>query len=254
MAQDSSIEWTDATWNPITGCTKVSQGCKNCYAERMAFRLRAMGVKRYQNGFDLKLHEDLLETPLGWLKPKMIFVNSMSDLFHEDVPIDFIKRVFSTMKMADWHIYQILTKRAERVLELSDHLPWPDHIWMGVSIESVEVLDRVRLLRKVPARVRFLSCEPLLGPIDNLPLDGIQWVIVGGESGPRARGIDPMWVNSIRRQCKTASVPFFFKQWGGVHKKKAGRELNGRTYDEFPSMGESLLEARQRPRQSPVSA
>ena len=244
MAKASSIEWTDATWNPITGCTKVSKGCKDCYAERMAFRLRAMGVKRYENGFNLKLHEDMLRIPLGWSKSKLIFVNSMSDLFHENVPFEFIRRVFDTMEMADWHIFQILTKRAKRLHQISHDLPWSEHIWVGVSVESAEERDRIRHLSEVPAQVRFLSCEPLLGPLERLPLAGIHWVIVGGESGPKARPMDAAWVDSIRLQCEEAAVPFFFKQWGGVRKRATGRKLNGKTYDGFPLTGLKLLAAR----------
>lgn len=244
MATVSSIEWTDATWNPVTGCSKVSQGCKNCYAERMANRLQSMGVDRYKDGFDLNLHEDLLMSPLSWKKPKMIFVNSMSDLFHEDVPFEFIQRVFSTMVLADWHIFQILTKRSRRLLELSSNLPWPKNIWMGVSVENPEVVNRITDLISVPAHIRFLSCEPLLAPLGILPLTAIHWVIVGGESGPRARFMNHSWVESIRKQCEEAHVPFFFKQWGGVRKKDNGRVLNGRTYDGFPITGLRLIESR----------
>jgi protein gp37 len=234
MAQPSSIEWTDSTWNPVTGCTKVSQGCKHCYAERMALRLRAMRVDRYSDGFRVRLHEDLLDEPLRWSKPRLIFVNSMSDLFHRDIPLGFIQRVFATMVKADHHIFQILTKRSSRLRELAPLLPWPQNVWMGVSIETPDVLSRVRDLQSVPSHVRFLSCEPLLAPLPRLPLSGIHWVIVGGESGPGARPMELEWVDGIRRQCRGAKAAFFFKQWGGVRKDLAGRSIRGRTYDELP--------------------
>jgi len=234
MADKSAIEWTEATWNPTTGCTKISLGCKNCYAERLALRLQAMGNPKYANGFQLTLHEDALDIPLRWKKPRKIFVNSMSDLFHEDIPLDFIRRVFQTMQQADWHIFQILTKRAERLAELAPQLPWPPHIWIGVTVEEQRYTYRIDLLRTVPAAVRFLSLEPLLGPLPNLNLEGIHWVIVGGESGPGARPMRPEWATDIRDQCLAAGVPFFFKQWGGVHKKRAGRLLEGRTWDQMP--------------------
>jgi protein gp37 len=235
MAAESKIEWTEMTWNPVTGCTKVSAGCQHCYAERMAKRLQAMGVERYRNAFQLTLHEDLLELPLKWKRPRLIFVNSMSDLFHEDVPLDFIQHVFETMVRCPQHNFQILTKRSRRLRELARRLPWPSNVWIGVSIEDASVVCRIHDLCAVPAATRFLSCEPLLGPLDNLPLDGIQWVIVGGESGPGARPMRPEWVESIMHQCRAGSVPFFFKQWGGVRKKRAGRRLHGRTYDEMPA-------------------
>lgn len=235
MGDKSAIEWTDATWNPVTGCTKISPGCKNCYAERLALRLKEMGNPRYKNGFRVTLHPDQLDLPLRWAKPKMIFVNSMSDLFHEAVPEEYIKRAFAVMVKADWHIFQILTKRAERLAKLAPDLPWPSHIWQGVSIENQVYTKRVLYLQKVPAAVRFLSVEPLLGPIASLPLDGIQWVIVGGESGPRHRPIKPEWVREIRRQCLVAGVSFFFKQWGGRTPKSGGRVLDGRTWDQMPT-------------------
>jgi len=235
MAGTSTIEWTEMTWNPVTGCTKVSQGCKHCYAERMAKRLQAMGVERYKNGFDVTLHDDLLEVPLLWKKPRLIFVNSMSDLLHERIPVEFVERVFDTMLRASHHTFQILTKRSRRLRDLSPRLPWPPNVWMGVSVEDSRVVHRILELRQVPATVRFLSCEPLIGPLDSLPLEGIHWVIVGGESGPRARPIKREWVESIRQQCRVARVPFFFKQWGGIRKDLAGRELDGRTYDEMPA-------------------
>jgi protein gp37 len=231
----SKIEWTDATWNPVTGCTKISPGCKNCYAERMAERLKAMGQRNYANGFDLTLQPHMLELPLHWKKSRMIFVNSMSDLFHEDVPESYIHQVFDVMRRAHWHQFQVLTKRCVRLYELAPQLPWPPNIWMGVSVESPGYIYRISHLCLTPAKVRFLSLEPLLGPLPNLNLRGIAWVIVGGESGPSARPIDPVWVRDIRDQCLTAKVPFFFKQWGGVNKKEAGRELDGRTWDEMPN-------------------
>jgi protein gp37 len=235
VATRSHIEWTEMTWNPVTGCTKISQGCKFCYADRMAKRLQAMGVERYRHGFRVTLHEDLIEAPLRWIKPRMIFVNSMSDLFHEDVPLGFIAKVFTTMTECPQHVFQILTKRSSRLLDLSRELPWPDNVWMGVSVENEEVLWRVDDLRKVPARIRFLSCEPLLGPLETLALDRIHWVIVGGESGPGARPMQQEWVTSILDRCREQRVAFFFKQWGGVRKGKAGRILGNRTYDEFPT-------------------
>ena len=234
MATGSHIEWTQATWNPVTGCTKVSQGCKNCYAERMAHRLRAMGADRYRNGFALTLHEDLVDLPTRWRQPRLIFVNSMSDLFHVDVPLDFIQAVFSTIVQTPQHTFQLLTKRSERLEAVSQALPWPHNLWLGVSVENDSVTHRVMDLQAVPAAVRFLSVEPLLGPIDRLPLDGIHWVIVGGESGPRARPMKEDWVDSVYQQCRAADVPFFFKQWGGVRKDRTGRQLHGRTYDEMP--------------------
>jgi protein gp37 len=236
MATQSHIEWTEMTWNPVTGCTKVSQGCKNCYAERMAQRLHAMGVKRYRNGFGVTLHSDLIDLPRTWGKPRKVFVNSMSDLFHDDVPLDFIERIFQTMKASPQHTFQILTKRSARLVDVARHLPWPKNVWMGVSVESSGVIERVHELACVPAAIRFLSCEPLIGPLNNLPLAGIHWVIVGGESGPRARPMAEEWVESIFTQCRRARVRFFFKQWGGVRKDLTGRKLHGRTYDEMPSL------------------
>ena len=230
----SAIEWTESTWNPLTGCTKVSPGCKNCYAERMAKRLKAMGQPNYRNGFKLTLHDHVLEYPLRWKKPQMIFVNSMSDLFHEDVPVDFIQRVFDVMRRAHWHTFQVLTKRAERLLALDSEIDWPENVWMGVSVEMEKYAYRIDHLRETHARIKFLSLEPLLGPIPHLDLRGIDWVIVGGESGPKARPVREKWVIEIRDQCLKASVPFFFKQWGGVNKKKNGRLLEGRFWNELP--------------------
>lgn len=234
MGKQSKIEWTEMTWNPVTGCTKISPGCKHCYAERMAFRLRAMGQTNYANGFDLTLHEDALELPLRWKKPQVVFVNSMSDLFHSDVPVDFIQSVFSIMHQANWHRYQILTKRSDRLLELSSHLRWEPHIWMGVSVENGDYVYRIDDLRQTQAHIKFLSLEPLLGPLSNLNLNGIHWVIVGGESGPSARIMLKSWVIDIRDQCHKKRIPFFFKQWGGVNKRRAGRVLENQTWDEMP--------------------
>jgi protein gp37 len=236
MGFNSSIEWTEATWNPVTGCTKVSPGCKHCYAERLARRLQAMGQRRYAMGFRVALHEDLLELPLRWRSPRRIFVNSMSDLFHEAIPEAFIARVFAIMEQADWHCFQILTKRAERLATLSPTLPWRPHIWMGVSVESTRYVSRLEALRRTGACVKFLSLEPLLGPLPHLDLRDIDWVIVGGESGPGARPMNPAWAVDLRDQCQRAHVAFFFKQWGGVHKHKRGRVLEGRTWDEMPAL------------------
>ena len=236
MSTKSSIEWTESTWNPVTGCTKISPGCKNCYAERMASRLKAMGQANYKNGFQLTIQRQALETPLKWKKPQVIFVNSMSDLFHQKVPSDYIHEVFDVMNRANWHQYQILTKRPDRLRALSAELPWRPHIWMGVSVETQEYMERIELLRETGAHVKFLSLEPLLGPLADLDLTGIGWVIVGGESGPRARAMNPSWVREIRDQCKDQDVPFFFKQWGGVNKKRTGRVLDGRTWDQMPRM------------------
>jgi len=234
MANKSSIEWTQATWNPSTGCDALSPGCDNCYAERMANRLRAMGQQKYANGFELTLHPDTLSLPLRWKEPQTIFVNSMSDLFHQKVPLEYIQRVFQTMREASWHRFQILTKRSGRLLAFSDKIEWPDNVWMGVSVESKGYVGRIDHLRKTGAKIKFLSLEPLLGPLDNLNLSGIDWAIVGGESGPGARPMQPGWVDSIRDQCQRSGVPFFFKQWGGVQKRRTGRLLNGRTHDEMP--------------------
>jgi protein gp37 len=234
MAQASDIEWTDATWNPVTGCTKVSPGCKFCYAQRMANRLHAMGNRRYRNNFVTTLHDDLLDAPLSWRTPRRIFVNSMSDLFHTDVSDEFIQRVFETMDAAHWHTFQVLTKRSDRLSALARRLPWPRNVWMGVSVESSDYTFRARDLRGVPAAVRFLSVEPLLGPIRRLPLRNLDWVIVGGESGPKARPCHADWVRAIRDRCTEAGVAFFFKQWGGKRKKTTGRVLDGETWDQFP--------------------
>jgi protein gp37 len=235
MAQGSSIEWTESTWNPVTGCTKVSPGCKHCYAERMAQRLQAMGQRNYASGFELTLQPHMLELPLSWKKPQTIFVNSMSDLFHPDVPVAYIKSVFEVMAKAHWHRFQVLTKRADRLRELSQELLWTRNVWMGVSVETAKYRFRIDSLRDSGALTKFLSLEPLLGPLDGLDLRGIDWVIVGGESGPRSRPMEPQWVLDIRDQCARANVPFFFKQWGGQNKKRTGRLLEGRTWDEMPA-------------------
>ena len=234
MGMNSQIEWTESTWNPVTGCTKISPGCAHCYAERMARRLHAMGQPNYRNGFRLTIHEHALDLPLGWRKPQVIFVNSMSDLFHEDVPLDFIRRVFDVMQRADWHQFQVLTKRSRRLADLAPLLPWPENVWMGVTVESAECVHRIDDLRFVPATVKFLSLEPLLGPLPGIGLEDVDWVIVGGESGPGARPMAEAWALDLRDQCCQAGVPFFFKQWGGTNKKKAGRILNGRTCDQVP--------------------
>jgi protein gp37 len=232
---NSSIEWTEATWNPTSGCTKISPGCKHCYAEKMAVRLKAMGMEKYKNGFELTVHASTLDIPLNWKKPRLIFVDSMSDLFHEKVSETFISRVFEVMRKAHWHQYQILTKRSERLSILNQKIDWPANVWMGVSIENQDYKYRIDHLRNTDAAVKFLSLEPLLGPIPELDLENIGWVIVGGESGPKARAIREEWVIEIRDQCLKADVPFFFKQWGGVHKKQNGRLLEGITWDQMPA-------------------
>ena len=234
MASNSSIEWTESTWNPVTGCTKVSPGCKHCYAERMAIRLAGMNQPRYRNGFEVTLQPDLVRLPLRWRQPRTIFVNSMSDLFHKEIPESFIAEVFQTMLEAHWHTFQVLTKRADRLADLRGRLPWPINVWMGVSVESPRYVNRIERLRAVPAAVRFLSVEPLLAPIPDPPLAEIDWVIVGGESGPGARPMSPDWVREIRDRCVENRVPFFFKQWGGVRKGRTGRLLDDRTWDEMP--------------------
>lgn len=241
MAVRSTIEWTGSTWNPVTGCTKISPGCKHCYAERMAKRLQAMGQKNYVNGFNLTLHPHVLELPLAWKKPQTIFVNSMSDLFLHEVPTDFIKQVFDVMQRAHWHTFQVLTKRAERLAELSRELPWSGNIWMGISVENSDYAFRADLLRTTSAYVKFLSIEPLLGPLSGLSLEGIDWVIVGGESGPGARSMKEEWVIEIKDHCLQADVPFFFKQWGGFRKKKAGKELQGRTWGQMPRQYQNMV-------------
>lgn len=241
MSQRSTIEWTDATWNPVTGCTKVSPGCDHCYAQTFAERWRGIAGHPYERGFDLTLRPHRITEPLTWKKPHTIFVNSMSDLFHADVPDEFILQVFETMRNATWHQFQVLTKRAERLERLSKRIEFTSNIWMGVSVESPKYYWRIKHLQKVPAAVRFLSCEPLLEALPELPLSGIDWVIVGGESGPGARPVEPAWVREILVQCNSERVPFFFKQWGGVQKKRNGRELDGRTFDAMPNTSEQRL-------------
>lgn len=232
----SKIEWTESTWNPTTGCTKISSGCVNCYAEKMAMRLKAMGTPKYANGFKLILHEDCLSEPYSWKKPKVIFVNSMSDLFHEDIPFEFIEKVFKVMNENPQHIFQVLTKRAELLLEYSPKLNWTSNIWMGVTVENFEAKRRIDYLRQTTAAIKFLSCEPLISDLGKLNLENINWVIVGGESGPKSRPMKEDWVLDIFNQCKTIDIPFFFKQWGGVNKKKTGKELQGVIYQEMPEI------------------
>ncbi|WP_148589947.1 DUF5131 family protein [Streptomyces sp. WAC01526] len=243
MSDRSGIEWTEATWNPTTGCDRVSPGCDNCYALALAKRLKAMGSEKYQAdgdprtsgpGFGLTVHEDALSVPYGWRSPRTVFVNSMSDLFHARVPLHFVRRVFAVMTDTPQHTYQVLTKRARRLRQVADRLEWPPNLWMGVSVETSKELPRVDDLRQVPAAVRFLSCEPLLGPLEGLDLGGVDWVIAGGESGPRHRPLDESWVTGIRDACVEAQVAFFFKQWGGRTPKSQGRELQGRTWDQMP--------------------
>lgn len=235
MANHSPIEWTDATWNPVTGCTKISPGCKFCYAERMSKRLQAMGQKNYKNGFEVTLQAHMLEHPMRWRSPRRIFVNSMSDLFHSDVPLTYVERVFDVMARADWHQYQVLTKRSDRLREVNCALKWRPQIWMGVSIESEDYAFRADDLRETGAHVKFLSIEPLIGPLEKLSLRGIDWAIVGGESGPGARPVNPEWVRDLRDRCERAGVAFFFKQWGGAVKSRTGRTLDGRTWDQMPA-------------------
>ena len=231
---NSSIEWTELTWNPTTGCDKISAGCKFCYAEVMSRRLKAMKVKKYSAGFKIKTHESALDIPYTWKKPAMVFVNSMSDLFHKDVPLEYIQRVFTVMNECQHLTFQVLTKRSERLSQVADKLNWSRNIWMGVSVENSDVIHRIDQLRNVPAAVRFLSCEPLIGPLSDMNLKGVDWVIVGGESGHNPRQMDKDWALDIRDQCEEANVSFFFKQWGGRNKKAAGRELEGEFYDAFP--------------------
>ncbi|MGK2863911.1 MAG: DUF5131 family protein [Chitinophagaceae bacterium] len=235
MAQ-SSIEWTEMTWNPTTGCNKISAGCKYCYAEVMSHRLQAMGIEKYKEGFKLRIHEEALLIPYSWKSPKIVFVNSMSDMFHKDVPLLFIKKIFKTMNENPQHTFQVLTKRSDILLKYHKEVNWSHNIWMGVSVEDNRVKQRIDDLRKTNARTRFLSCEPLIGPIPKMNLKKIDWVIVGGESGRKPRPMDVDWVLDIQQQCSKANIAFFFKQWGGTNKKKAGRVLNGKTYDEMPGI------------------
>jgi protein gp37 len=236
MAQHSKIEWTESTWNPVTGCTKISAGCQNCYAERMAKRLHAMGVANYRNGFEVTLHPHVLNKPLSWKQPQAIFVNSMSDLFHESVPDDFIQQVFDVMRKASWHRFQVLTKRSERLLHINQSIDWPENVWMGVTVENADCMYRIEHLRNTRAFIKFLSLEPLLGPLHDMNLINIDWVITGGESGPGARPIKVDWARDIRDQCVKSKTPFFFKQWGGINKKKNGRTLDKRTWSQMPKI------------------
>lgn len=245
MGDKTAIEWTDATWNPITGCTKISAGCDNCYAERFAERFRGTPGHPFEHGFDLTFRHDRLEQPLRWQRPRRIFVNSMSDLFHKDVPASFVDQVFDVMFRAKWHQFQVLTKRSSRMNDylMQRFVNLPDHVWFGVSVEDARVKRRIDVLRMIPARVRFLSVEPLIGPLGDLDLTGIGWVIVGGESGPGARRMPLDWVREIRDQCIATDVPFFFKQWGGIRPKANGRELDGREWNEMPRWNQGLVTA-----------
>lgn len=238
---ETKIEWTESTWNPTTGCTKISTGCLNCYAERMSKRLKAMDISKYSNGFDLTIHEDCLTEPYTWKKPKIVFVNSMSDLFHENIPFEFIKKVFDVMNDNEQHIFQVLTKRSELLMKYNNQLKWTNNIWMGVTVENERAKDRINSLRKTNAAIKFLSCEPLISNLGLLELENINWVIVGGESGPKARPIKEDWVLGIYNQCRNQRIPFFFKQWGGVNKKKNGNELLGEVYQEMPEIIENRL-------------
>lgn len=232
----SKIEWTEDTWNPTTGCNKISSGCINCYAERMSFRLQKMGNTKYKNGFNLTIHPESLSEPFAWKKPRMVFVNSMSDLFHEDLPFEFIEQVFKVMNDNPKHTFQVLTKRSDVLKKYSKHLTWTKNIWMGVTVEDQNQLFRIDNLRKTDAQIKFLSCEPLLSDLGRMNLQGIHWVIVGGESGAKSRPVKESWVQSILKQCEQEKIPFFFKQWGGFNKKKNGKNLNSRTYTEMPEL------------------
>ncbi|NUU94789.1 phage protein Gp37/Gp68 [Marinitoga sp. 1135] len=240
MAFKSKIEWTESSWNPVTGCTKESLGCQNCYAERLAKRLKNMGLKKYENGFKVTIHPKSLNEPLNWKKPQIIFVVSMGDLFHKDVPDDFIEKVFEVMNKAYWHTFQVLTKRSERLLEISKKVKWTDNIWAGVTVEHEKYLYRLNHLKKIPAKIKFVSMEPLLSDMPYIDFDGIDWVVVGGESGPGARSIEPDWVRNIRNMCLEQDIHFFFKQWGGFNKKKNGRILDGRTWDDMPEINTKI--------------
>lgn len=243
MAQASSIEWTEATWNPVTGCSQVSPGCAHCYAKVFAERWRGIPGHPYEQGFDLRLWPERLEVPLRWRKPRTIFVNSMSDLFHEDIPFGFVEQVFATMRAAHWHTFQILTKRHDRLVALAESLDWPSNVWMGVTIENRRFVHRASALRRVPSAVRFISAEPLLGPLEDLDLEGIDWLIAGGESGPRHRRVDVDWIRDLRDTCAAADVAFFFKQWGGARPKSNGRELDGRQWNDYPQCADRRLAA-----------
>lgn len=241
MASKSKIEWTESTWNPVSGCTKITKGCDNCYAERMAMRLKAMGTRGYENGFDVTLHPHALDKPLKMKKPQVIFVNSMSDIFHEKIPDEFIMQIFDVMNRAYWHTFQVLTKRPKRLARIADKLNWTDNIWMGVTIEANEYVYRVNYLRDCPAKTKFLSLEPLIDSVDKLDYTGIDWVIAGGESGYGARVMQKEWVLDIKKRCEDENIDFFFKQWGGVNKKKAGRLLDGEYYDAMPKLFSNVL-------------
>jgi protein gp37 len=243
VGDKSAIEWTDATWNPVTGCTAISAGCDHCYAEVLALRLQRMGVAKYRNGFEVTLHPEVLRQPLGWRESRRVFVNSTSDLFHARVPRDFVIQVWDVMLACPQHCFQILTKRPERMARWTVDIPTPPNVWLGTSVEDERVLSRIDRLRECRAEVRFLSCEPLIGPLPRLDLSGIHWVIVGGESGPGFRPIDPDWVRDLRDQCQQHRVPFFFKQWGGHTSKARGRQLDGRTWDEFPVIAQGATHA-----------
>ncbi len=242
MSSESRIEWTNATWNPVTGCSFISEGCRNCYAKRMALRLQAMGVHRYARGFSVAIHDDIVDIPLKWKKPRFVFVNSMGDLFHEQVPVEFIERIFHTMEKASWHVFQLLTKRADRLESLALRLEWPKNLWMGVTVESQDYHFRIDTLRNIPALTKFVSFEPLLGPIRRPDLKNIDWAIAGGESGPHARAMSVEWARMIRDACVHQSVPFFFKQWGGTRKKKMGRMLDQRIWEQYPPSQEYVPE------------
>jgi protein gp37 len=253
MADSSGIEWTEATWNPTTGCDRISSGCDNCYALALAKRLKAMGAAKYQTdgdprtsgpGFGVATHSEALDLPYHWRRPRLVFVNSMSDLFHAKIPISFVRDVFTVMADTPQHTYQVLTKRSSRLRKLSDRLEWPSNLWMGVSVENAEQFNRIDDLREIPAAVRFISAEPLLGPLDGLDLDGIDWVITGGESGPAARVCDPDWVRAIRDACAASGVPFFHKQWGGRHPKAQGHELDGKVHHAMPKPGQLIEQTR----------
>ncbi len=235
MPNKSKIEWTESTWNPVSGCTKISNGCENCYAERMAKRLQAMGTKGYEDGFKVTLHPESLEKPLKLKKPQMIFVNSMSDIFHKDIPDEYVMKIFAVMNKAHWHTFQVLTKRPERLAQMANKLNWTDNIWMGVTVEANDYVDRVDYLRNLDIKVKFLSVEPLIDSVDKMDYTGIDWVIVGGESGYGCREIKKEWVIEVKEKCEKDNIPFFFKQWGGVNKKKNGRLLDGKIYDGMPN-------------------
>jgi protein gp37 len=246
MSIASKIEWTNATWNPVTGCSLISEGCANCYAQRMAKRLEAMGLFRYRNGFRVTIHPDLIDVPFRWKKPRLIFVNSMSDLFHEEVPFEFIEQVFMTMASAPWHVFQILTKRADRMAGIAEKLKWPKNLWAGVTVESPRYTDRIQKLKTIPATVRFVSFEPLLGPINRPDLTLINWAIVGGESGPHARPMAADWARNIRDACIEQAIPFFFKQWGGPRKLVNGHRLDNRVWNEYPRERDVFIRAENR--------